>query len=124
VIPFIHGQFSLNLPVARALLKCGRSMLQFAVLRSAPLDVRAMWRELIDLREVPARQMSRRDLLLCRKQMVIGFGWAVFSRVVGTVLFSVLLSRAAQPLDALVRAYPSSNEFALLAAAVGEETES
>jgi ABC-type polysaccharide/polyol phosphate export permease len=43
-------------------------------------------------------QMTRRDLMLRYKQTVMGFGWAIFSPLVNTVIFSVVFTRVA-PLD-------------------------
>ena len=43
-------------------------------------------------------QMTRRDLLLRYKQTVMGFGWAIFTPLVNTVIFSVVFTRVA-PID-------------------------
>jgi lipopolysaccharide transport system permease protein len=60
-------------------------------------DVREMFGELVEYRELLVR-MTTRDLLLRYKQTIMGFGWAIFTPVVNTVLFSVIFTRVA-PLD-------------------------
>lgn len=60
-------------------------------------DIREMVHEQIQYREL-LYQMTRRDLMLRYKQTVMGFGWAIFSPLVNTVIFSVVFTRVA-PLD-------------------------
>jgi ABC-type polysaccharide/polyol phosphate export permease len=43
--------------------------------------------------------MTRRDLLLRYKQTVMGFGWAVFTPLLNTLIFSIIFMRVA-PIDA------------------------
>src|SRR5688500_16288903 len=43
-------------------------------------------------------QMTRRDLLLRYKQTIMGFGWAVFTPLINTIIFSVVFMKVA-PLD-------------------------
>jgi lipopolysaccharide transport system permease protein len=60
-------------------------------------DVREMLHEQVQYREL-LYQMTRRDLMLRYKQTVMGFGWAIFTPLVNTVIFSVVFTRVA-PLD-------------------------
>ena len=60
-------------------------------------DVREMFREQIEYRELLFR-MTQRDLLLRYKQTVMGFGWAIFMPLINTAVFSVIFMRVA-PLD-------------------------
>jgi ABC-type polysaccharide/polyol phosphate export permease len=66
-------------------------------------DVREMFREQVEYRDLLA-QMTKRDLLLRYKQTIMGFGWAVFMPLVNTAVFSVIFMRVA-PIDTGV-AYP------------------
>ncbi len=66
----------------------------FATLRA---DLREMVREQYDYREL-LYQMTRRDLMLRYKQTVMGFGWAIFTPVVNTIIFSAVFMRVA-PID-------------------------
>src|SRR5688500_5492386 len=63
----------------------------------AAADVRALFREQLDYREL-LLQMVRRDLLLRYKQTVMGFGWALFMPLINTVIFSIVFTRVA-PID-------------------------
>ena len=60
-------------------------------------DVREMLSEQVQYREL-LYQMTRRDLLLRYKQTIMGFGWAVFTPLVNTIIFSVVFMKVA-PLD-------------------------
>lgn len=60
-------------------------------------DIREMVKEQVQYREL-LWQMTRRDLMLRYKQTVMGFGWAIFSPLVNTLIFSVVFTRVA-PLD-------------------------
>jgi ABC-type polysaccharide/polyol phosphate export permease len=75
-------------------------------------DVREMLAEQYTFREL-LYQMTRRDLLLRYKQTVMGFGWAIFTPVVNTIVFSVVFMRVA-PLDVGVP-YPLFSYCGLLA---------
>ena len=63
----------------------------------AAADVRAVFREQLEYRELLV-QMVRRDLLLRYKQTVMGFGWAIFMPLVNTAIFSIVFTRIA-PID-------------------------
>jgi lipopolysaccharide transport system permease protein len=63
----------------------------------AAADVRALFQEQLDYREL-LLQMVRRDLLLRYKQTVMGFGWAIFMPLVNTAIFSIVFTRVA-PID-------------------------
>ena len=56
--------------------------------------VREMLLEQVEYREL-LWQMTVRDLLLRYKQTVMGFGWAVFTPVVNTVIFTLIFTRVA-----------------------------
>jgi homopolymeric O-antigen transport system permease protein len=60
-------------------------------------DVREMWQEQIEHRELLYR-MTARDLLLRYKQTVMGFGWAICMPVLNMAIFSVIFTRVA-PID-------------------------
>jgi homopolymeric O-antigen transport system permease protein len=60
-------------------------------------DFREMFAEQVEYRELLVR-MTARDLLIRYKQTVMGFGWAIFTPLVNTVVFSVIFTRVA-PLD-------------------------
>jgi homopolymeric O-antigen transport system permease protein len=64
------------------------------VFRALAADVREMLREQVDFREL-LYQMTRRDLLLRYKQTVMGFGWAIFSPLLNTIIFTVIFTQAA-----------------------------
>ena len=53
-----------------------------------------MIREQVEYREL-LWQMTVRDLLLRYKQTVMGYGWAIFTPVVNTVIFTVIFTRVA-----------------------------
>jgi homopolymeric O-antigen transport system permease protein len=57
-------------------------------------DVKEMLTELGEYREL-ILQMTKRDIKIRYKQAVMGFGWAVFTPLVNTVLFSVIFTRVA-----------------------------
>lgn len=57
-------------------------------------DVREMFAEMVEYRELLAR-LTLRDLLLRYKQTVMGFGWAIFMPLINTVIFSVVFMRVA-----------------------------
>lgn len=75
-------------------------------------DIREMVHEQLQYREL-LYQMTRRDLMLRYKQTVMGFGWAIFSPLVNTLIFSVVFTRVA-PLDVGVP-YPVFSYAGLLA---------
>jgi lipopolysaccharide transport system permease protein len=56
--------------------------------------VREMLLEQVEYREL-LWQMTVRDLLLRYKQTIMGFGWAIFTPVVNTVIFTVIFTRVA-----------------------------
>ena len=60
-------------------------------------DVKEMVREQIEHRDL-LYQMTKRDLLLRYKQTAMGFGWAIFTPLINTVIFSVIFMRVA-PID-------------------------
>ena len=64
---------------------------------SVVADVREMLSEQVQYREL-LYQMTRRDLLLRYKQTIMGFGWAVFTPLINTIIFSVVFMKVA-PLD-------------------------
>jgi ABC-type polysaccharide/polyol phosphate export permease len=64
-----------------------------SVFRALAADVREMLQEQVDFREL-LYQMTRRDLMLRYKQTVMGFGWAVFSPLINTIIFSVVFTQA------------------------------
>src|SRR5688572_1598857 len=64
---------------------------------SVVADVREMLSEQVQYREL-LYQMTRRDLLIRYKQTIMGFGWAIFTPLVNTIIFSVVFMRVA-PLD-------------------------
>jgi lipopolysaccharide transport system permease protein len=55
-------------------------------------DFREMLSEQVQFREL-LYQMTRRDLLLRYKQTIMGFGWAIFTPLVNTIIFSVVFTR-------------------------------
>src|SRR5215210_7024244 len=57
-------------------------------------DVREMVSEQVQYREL-LYQMTRRDLLLRYKQTIMGFGWAIFTPLINTIIFSVVFTRLA-----------------------------
>jgi lipopolysaccharide transport system permease protein len=67
-------------------------------------DVREMVAEQIEYREL-LYQMTMRDLLLRYKQTVMGFGWALFTPLINTAVFSVIFMRVTQ-LDTGSTPYP------------------
>jgi ABC-type polysaccharide/polyol phosphate export permease len=56
-----------------------------------------MFREQVEFREL-LLQMTARDLLLRYKQTAMGFGWALLTPLLNTVIFSIIFMRVA-PLD-------------------------
>src|SRR5215475_15681572 len=58
-------------------------------------DVREMLAEQVQYRGL-LYEMTKRDLLLRYKQTVMGFGWAVFTPLLNTALFSVIFTRVAK----------------------------
>jgi ABC-type polysaccharide/polyol phosphate export permease len=56
-----------------------------------------MFREQVEFRELLV-QMTARDLLLRYKQTAMGFGWALLTPLLNTVIFSIIFMRVA-PLD-------------------------
>jgi len=60
-------------------------------------DFKEMVREQIEHRDL-LFQMTKRDLLLRYKQTAMGFGWAVFTPLINTAIFSVIFMRVA-PID-------------------------
>jgi homopolymeric O-antigen transport system permease protein len=64
------------------------------VFRALAADVREMLQEQVDFREL-LYQMTRRDLMLRYKQTVMGFGWAIFSPLINTIIFTVIFTQAA-----------------------------
>ena len=64
----------------------------FAQLRS---DIGEMLHEQVTYREL-LFQMVRRDLLLRYKQTIMGFGWAIFTPIINTLIFSVIFTRVAR----------------------------
>ena len=64
---------------------------RFARLRR---HVSEMMLEQVEYREL-LWQMTVRDLLLRYKQTVMGYGWAIFTPVVNTVIFTVIFTRVA-----------------------------
>jgi len=58
-------------------------------------DVREMFREQADYRELLYR-MTARDLLLRYKQTAMGFAWAVFMPLINTVVFSIVFTQVAK----------------------------
>lgn len=60
-------------------------------------DIKEMVGEQVHYREL-LYQMIKRDLLLRYKQTVMGFGWAIFTPLVNTAVFSVIFTRVA-PID-------------------------
>lgn len=60
-------------------------------------DFREMLSEQIEYREL-LWQMTRRDIMIRYKQTIMGFGWAVFTPLVNTAVFSVIFTRVA-PLE-------------------------
>src|SRR5215472_4775211 len=58
-------------------------------------DVREMLAEQIQYRGL-LYEMTKRDLLLRYKQTVMGFGWAIFTPLLNTALFSVIFTRVAK----------------------------
>jgi lipopolysaccharide transport system permease protein len=57
-------------------------------------DFREMVAEQIEYRELLV-QMTKRDLMLRYKQTVMGFGWAIFTPLINTIIFSVIFMRVA-----------------------------
>ena len=55
-------------------------------------DVRDMVTELRDYREL-LFMMTRRDLLLRYRQTAMGFGWAIFTPVINTIVFTVIFKK-------------------------------
>src|SRR5258706_6421557 len=60
-------------------------------------DFQEMMHEQVEFREL-LFQMTARDLLLRYKQTVMGFGWALFTPLLNTVVFSLVFVRVA-PVD-------------------------
>lgn len=60
-------------------------------------DVREMLTEQVQYRGL-LYEMTKRDLLLRYKQTVMGFGWAIFTPLLNTAVFSVIFTRVA-PID-------------------------
>jgi lipopolysaccharide transport system permease protein len=60
-------------------------------------DFQQMVREQVEYRAL-LLQMTKRDLLLRYKQTAMGFGWAIFTPLLNTVIFSVIFMRVA-PID-------------------------
>ena len=58
-------------------------------------DVREMLTELRDYREL-LFMMTRRDLLLRYRQTAMGFGWAIFTPVINTIVFTVIFKKVAK----------------------------
>jgi lipopolysaccharide transport system permease protein len=58
-------------------------------------DIREMLREQVQYRGL-LYEMTKRDLLLRYKQTVMGFGWAIFSPLVNTIVFTVIFAEVAQ----------------------------
>jgi lipopolysaccharide transport system permease protein len=65
------------------------------LVRQIAADVREMLAEQVEYREL-LWQMTRRDLLLRYKQTIMGFGWAVFTPLVNTAVFSVIFTQVAR----------------------------
>ena len=63
-------------------------------------DFKEMVSEQVEYRDL-LYQMTKRDLLLRYKQTAMGFGWAVFTPLVNTAVFSVIFTRVA-PIDTVV----------------------
>jgi len=57
-------------------------------------DVREMLHEQVEYRDLLV-QMTKRDLLLRYKQTVMGFGWAIFTPLINTIIFSIMFTRVA-----------------------------
>ena len=57
-------------------------------------DCREMLAEQVEYRDL-LFEMTKRDLLLRYKQTIMGFGWAVFTPLVNTVVFSIIFTRVA-----------------------------
>lgn len=57
-------------------------------------NCREMLAEQVHYREL-LYEMTRRDLLIRYKQTIMGFGWAVFTPLVNTAVFSVIFTRVA-----------------------------
>ena len=57
-------------------------------------DCREMFAEQFQYREL-LYEMTRRDLLIRYKQTIMGFGWAVFTPLVNTAVFSIIFTRVA-----------------------------
>jgi ABC-type polysaccharide/polyol phosphate export permease len=66
-------------------------------MRSLREDFQEMMHEQVEFREL-LFQMTARDLLLRYKQTVMGFGWALFTPLLNTVVFSLVFVRVA-PVD-------------------------
>jgi lipopolysaccharide transport system permease protein len=62
---------------------------------SIAADVREMLQEQVFYREL-LYQMTRRDLMLRYKQTIMGVGWAVFTPIMNTLIFSVVFMRVTQ----------------------------
>lgn len=60
-------------------------------------DVREMLHEQVEYRDLLV-VMTKRDLLLRYKQTIMGFGWAIFTPLINTILFSIIFTRVA-PID-------------------------
>jgi len=60
-------------------------------------DAKEMVQEQVEYRDL-LYQMTKRDLLLRYKQTVMGFGWAIFTPLINTAIFSVIFTRVA-PID-------------------------
>jgi ABC-2 type transport system permease protein/lipopolysaccharide transport system permease protein len=58
-------------------------------------DIAEMFQEQLVYRELLFR-MTTRDLMVRYKQSVMGFGWAIFTPLVNTALFSVIFTRVAR----------------------------
>ena len=62
---------------------------------SIAADLREMVQEQVYYREL-LYQMTRRDLMLRYKQTIMGVGWAVFTPIMNTLIFSVVFMRVTQ----------------------------
>src|SRR5688572_19483003 len=68
-----------------------------SLMRQFFTDLRDLVAEQFEYREL-LHQMTRRDLMLRYKQTVMGVGWAIFTPLVNTIIFSVIFTRVA-PVD-------------------------
>src|SRR5437762_11988218 len=63
-------------------------------MRTLLRDFREIVDEQIEFREL-LFQMTSRDLLLRYKQTAMGFGWAVATPILNTIIFSIVFTRVA-----------------------------